>query len=39
LVIHNNEVKEIFSEIDDVGLTCSLSQNVLDVIKKDGLPK
>jgi len=33
LVINNNKVEKVFVEPDGTGLTCSLSQNILDAIK------
>jgi peroxiredoxin len=37
LVVDNNQVKMVFNETDNVGLQCSLAQNVLDNIKNDNL--
>jgi peroxiredoxin len=34
LVVDDNKVKKVFVEPDGTGLTCSLSQNVLDALKK-----
>ncbi|CAF1069510.1 unnamed protein product [Rotaria sordida] len=34
MVIDNNKVKKLFVEPDGTGLTCSVSQKVLDAIKK-----
>lgn len=39
MVIDDNKVKKLFVEPDGADLTCSLSQNVLDEIKKDNLAK
>jgi hypothetical protein len=35
MVIDNNKVMKVVVEPDGTGLTCSLSQNLIDVIKKD----
>ncbi|CAF1006543.1 unnamed protein product [Rotaria sp. Silwood1] len=39
MVIDNNKVKKLFAEPDGTGLTCSVSDKVLDAIKKGGLNK
>lgn len=39
MVIDNNTVKKVVVEPDGTGLTCSLSQNILDEIKKLGEKK
>lgn len=39
MVVENNKVKKIFAEPDGTGLTCSVSQKVLDAIKKGDLAK
>ncbi len=39
MVIDDNKVKKVLVEPDGTGLTCSLSQNLLDVIKKHDLAK
>ena len=39
IIVNDNKVKKVFAEPDGVGLTCSLSQNALDAIKKGDLAK
>jgi peroxiredoxin len=39
LVVDDNKVKKVLVEPDGTGLSCSLSQNLLDVIKKKDLAK
>jgi hypothetical protein len=39
MVIDNNKVKKLLVEPDGAGLTCSLSQNVIDAIKKGDFAK
>jgi hypothetical protein len=39
MAIDDNKVKAVLVEPDGTGLTCSLSQNLLDVIKKKDLAK
>ncbi|CAF0729514.1 unnamed protein product [Adineta ricciae] len=39
MVVDDNKVKKVFVEPDGTGLTCSLSNSVLDAIKKGDLAK
>jgi peroxiredoxin len=39
MVIDDNKVKKLLVEPDGAGLTCSLSENVLNAIKKGDLAK
>ena len=34
MIVEDNKVKKLFVEPDGTGLTCSLSQNLLDAAKK-----
>ena len=36
MIVENNQVKKLLVEPDGTGLTCSLSQNLLDMLKKEG---